>query len=116
MLELDPNNSDAAKELKLLNKKIKSSNDNAKKMFSNFFKDTSEKGAGYYEGVEATPDPHEGLSDQQKVDILPDSAPLVKERAQLLLDQKEKMASEQAALAAKIAEMERERAELMGLR
>lgn len=83
-------------------------------MFSNFFKDTSEKGAGFYEGVEATRHPHEGMEDQAIIEQMPDSC--LRKRAEYLLAEKEKVAAEKAALSERIAEMEMHKQELIHLR
>ena len=110
VIALEPDNADAAKELKLLSKKMRASEQNAKKMFANFFKETSEKGDGYYEGVEAIPDPHAGLNDTEKVAMMPDTR--MKDRAKYLMEKKEKAEAEQSELAAKLAEMEKAKRDL----
>jgi tetratricopeptide (TPR) repeat protein len=110
VLEMEPKNGDAAKELKLLQKKIRASDQNAKKMFGNFFK-PADDGKGFYADVETTHDPNEGKAVTERVEDMPDG--VLKSRAKFLLNEQDTALAEKEEMEEQLKALRMRRAELM---
>jgi len=84
--ELDPANTDAAKELQLLERKLKVARKKQKEVFTNFFKAKDGSSVGYYEDQVTVPAP-EPIVPEDAIAAMPDGR--LKGRCNFLLEQQE---------------------------
>lgn len=107
VLKLDPANSDAKKELKLLSKQLKVASQKEKYMFGSFFKD-SKQGAGFYADVPTPAPEHQKASSKSEVETIVDAMEMgpMKARSEYLLKQKEAAEREQRELQEQLAQIQ----------